>query len=114
MEAFVATPPEENILYISFEEKIKGSTIPVLVDFYGTWCAPCQQLKPVLAEIASEFDGKLAVVEAEVSEAPAAAGAFDVLGVPTLVLVVGGEAKDTLSGSITKAEILDAVKRHVS
>lgn len=97
-----------------FDEKVKGAGVPVLVDFYGTWCAPCQQLKPVLAELAAEFDGKLAVVEAEVSEAPQSAGAFDVLGVPTLVLVVDGEAKDTLTGSITKAEIVDAVNRHVS
>ena len=96
-----------------FEDKVKGSAIPVLVDFYGTFCAPCQLVKPILEELAAEYEGKLTVVEAEVSEAPAAAAAFDVLGVPTLVLVVGGEAKDTLTGSISKVEILDVVKRHV-
>ena len=97
-----------------FEEKVLKSDKPVLVDFYGTWCAPCQQLKPVVEELAGEYEGRLVVVEAEVSEAPEAAGSLDVLGVPTFVLVVGGEAKDTLTGSITKAEVVEVISKHVS
>jgi thioredoxin 1 len=97
-----------------FEDQVIKSATPVLVDFYGTWCTPCQQLKPVLEEIAGEFAGSLKVVAAEVSEAPEAAARFDVMGVPTLVLVAGGEARDTLTGSPTKAEIVDAVKRHLA
>jgi len=97
-----------------FEEKVLKSDKPVLVDFYGTWCAPCQQLKPVVEELAGEYEGRLVVVEAEVSEAPEAAGSLDVLGVPTSVLVVGGEAKDTLTGSITKAEVVEVISKHVS
>jgi thioredoxin 1 len=97
-----------------FDEKVLKADIPVLVDFYGTWCTPCQQIKPVLEEIAQELAGKLIVVEAEVSEAPEAAGKLDVMGVPTLVLVIGGEAKDTLTGGLTKASILDAITPHLS
>lgn len=98
----------------NFDELVLNSAKPVLVDFYGTWCTPCQQVKPVLEEIAEEFADKLTVAEAEVSETPEAAGKFDVMGVPTLLLVIGGEAKDTLTGGLTKASILDAITPHLS
>ena len=79
-----------------FEQTVLKSALPVLVDFYGTWCAPCIQLKPVIAEIADELDSKLTVVEAEISQAPDSASNHDVLGVPTLMLFIGGESRDSL------------------
>jgi thioredoxin 1 len=96
-----------------FEDAVIRSSTPVLVDFYGTWCAPCQQLKPVIAEIAAELAGKLTVVEAEITQAPESAGRFDVLGVPTLALVVDGEVRDSITGSPSKSDILAMVGKHV-
>ncbi len=97
----------------NFEEKVLKSDKPVLVDFSGSWCAPCLKMKPVLEEIAAELGGKAAVVEVEVSEAPETAGAYGVMGVPLLMIFVGGEPKDTLAGSPSKAEILKALTAHV-
>ena len=96
-----------------FEERVVKSERPVLVDFFGSWCAPCLKMKPVLEEIASELEGKLVVVEVEVSEAPEAAARCNVMGVPTLVVFAGGEAKETLGGSPSKAEILKAVGAYI-
>ena len=96
-----------------FEEKALKSDVPVLVDFFGTWCAPCLKMKPMLEEIAAELDGRASVVEVEVAEAPDAAAKYDVMGVPTLVIMAGGEAKETLSGSPSKAEILAAIEPHI-
>jgi len=96
-----------------FDERVVKSDLPVLVDFFGTWCGPCQKMKPMLADLAAELDGRAKVVEVEVSQAPEAAGKFDVLGVPTFVIVAGGEARETLSGTPSKADILKAIAPHL-
>ncbi len=96
-----------------FEEKVLRSDLPVLVDFFGSWCAPCLKMKPVLEEIAAELEGKAAVVQVEVADAPETAGTYGVMGVPMLMVFVGGEPKETLTGSPSKAEILDALKVHL-
>lgn len=96
-----------------FEEKVLKADGPVLVDFFGSWCAPCVKMKPMLEEIAEELSGKLTVVQVEVSEAPDTAGRYDVMGVPTLVLFSGGEPKETLVGAVSKADILKALEPHL-
>ncbi len=96
-----------------FEEKVLKSDRPVLVDFFGSWCAPCVKMKPALEEIAGELEGKAAVVQVEVSEAPETAGRYDVMSVPTLMVFVGGEPAQTLTGSPSKAEILKALAPHL-
>ncbi len=96
-----------------FEEKVLKSSVPVLVDFSGSWCAPCVKMKPMLEEIAEELQGRLTVVEIEVSEAPDTAGTYGVMSVPTLMLFVGGEPKETLTGSPSKAEILKAAEPYM-
>jgi len=96
-----------------FVERVVESDLPVLVDFFGTWCGPCLKMKPMLEEIATELDGRAKVVEVEVSEAPDAAGKYDVMGVPTLIIMAGGEAKETLSGAPSKADILNAIEPHL-
>ena len=97
-----------------FEAKVLKADKPVLVDFYGTWCGPCKMLKPVIEEIATELSGKLDVVEVEVSEAPQAAEKYGVMGVPTLVMVVGGETKDTIVGAAPKGSIMKTIEPHIS
>lgn len=96
-----------------FDEKVVKVGGPVVVDFFGSWCAPCLKMKPMLEEIAAELDGRATVVEVEVADAPDAAARYDVMGVPTLIVFAGGEAKETLAGSPSKAEILKAVEAHL-
>jgi len=92
-----------------FGEKVLKSGLPVLVDFYGNWCAPCLKMKPMLEELAKELEGRAIVVRAEITEAPESAGRYDIMSVPTLVVLVDGEVKGTLAGSPSKAGILDAM-----
>ncbi|MHC5054499.1 MAG: thioredoxin family protein [Planctomycetota bacterium] len=96
-----------------FDEKVEKSEMSVLVDFFGSWCAPCLKMKPMIEELAAELDGRATVVEVEVSDAPDAAARHDVMGVPTLIVFAGGEVKDMLTGSPSKAEILEAVEPHL-
>lgn len=97
----------------NFEEKVLKSDVPVVVDFYGNWCQPCIKMKPMLEELAKELEGKALVVRAEITEVPESAGKYDVMSVPTLIVFAGGEAKETLTGSPSKTEILKAVEPHL-
>lgn len=96
-----------------FEEKVLKSGLPVLVDFYGSWCAPCIKMKPMLEELAKALEGRALIVRAEITDVPESAGQYDVMSVPTLVLFDGAEVKETLTGSPSKAETLNAVEPHL-
>lgn len=85
-----------------FEDVVLKSELPVLVDFYGTWCGPCKKLKPVIEELAGEFKERVKVVELEVTEAPNTAASFGVMGVPTLILFKDGSPAETLVGGAGK------------
>ncbi len=97
-----------------FDEKVLNSGTPVLVDFFGSWCAPCIRMKPMLEEIAEELSGRLTVVQVEVADAPEVAARYEVMGVPTLKLFVEGEPRETLTGSPSKADMLKAVEPHLA
>ena len=89
----------------SFEEIIKNSNIPVLVDFSATWCGPCKMLAPIIEELASEFLGKVKVCKIDIDESPDSAQRLGVKGVPTVIIFNHGEKTDTLVGLTTKSKI---------
>ena len=74
----------------SFDEAVKGTSLPVLVDFYADWCGPCKMLAPTIEEIAANAVDFL-VAKVNVDEAPAVAERFAVMSIPTLVVLRGGE-----------------------
>lgn len=89
----------------NFENEVMGSEIPVLVDFWASWCGPCRMLAPVLEEIAKEYDGKVKVGKVNVDEEPALATAYNVSVIPTLILFKGGIEQSTTVGFRPKEEI---------
>lgn len=90
----------------SFQEEVLNSSLPVLVDFFATWCGPCQMLSPVLDEIASQHS-EFKVCKVDVDQAADLARKYRVMSVPTLLVVKGGEVVKRVSGTCTKDEILE-------
>jgi thioredoxin 2 len=74
-----------------FAEVAERATMPVLVDLWATWCGPCRQVSPALAQLARERAGKVKLVKVDVDQAPALSQRFDVKAVPTLMVLRGGE-----------------------
>ena len=89
----------------NFEEIVMGAEVPVLVDFWATWCGPCMMLAPIVEEIAKEYEGKIVVGKVNVDEQPVLAAQFGIASIPTLLLFKDGELSDTMIGYRSKAEI---------
>lgn len=76
----------------NYDELVQQASVPVLLDFWAAWCGPCRMLAPVVAEIAEEYDGRVAVGKVNVDEEPGLAEQFRVESIPTVVILKAGEA----------------------
>ncbi|HUL12379.1 MAG TPA: thioredoxin TrxA [Methylococcaceae bacterium] len=98
----------ENILHLSdddFDEKVLKASGPVLVDYWAEWCGPCKMIAPVLAEIATEYQGKLTVAKLNIDDNPATPQRYGVRGIPTLMLFKNGEVEATKVGALSKSQL---------
>ena len=90
----------------TFDEEIKGSAEPVLVDFWAEWCGPCKMLTPILEDIAREHAGKIRVAKLNVDENLDVSRRYQVMSLPTLILFRDGEPQTRLVGAKPKAQLL--------
>jgi thioredoxin 1 len=90
----------------NFDEEIKNSQLPILVDFWAEWCGPCKQIGPILEEIGEEKKDKLKILKLNVDENPEIPQKFGVRGIPTLMLFKDGNLVDTKVGSLPKNMLL--------
>jgi thioredoxin 1 len=105
----------KNIVQVTdqnFETTVASSTQLVLVDFWATWCAPCKMLRPVVEELATEYEGRVTVAELDVDANPITASKFGVLSIPSLILFRAGKPAERIVGYKPKAYLrqkIDAV-----
>ena len=101
---------EENFI----TEVIEAShQAPVLVDFWATWCGPCQTLMPVLAKLAEEYAGKFRLAKVEIDQQQNLATQFAVRSVPTVKLVIKGEIADEFTGALPEGQIREFIDKHL-
>jgi thioredoxin len=95
----------------NFDEEVRNyKGMPILLDFWASWCGPCMMLSPVIGEIADEFDGKIKVGKVNVDEQPELAAAFRVESIPLLVVVKDGAITAQSVGVRPKEQILEMLK----
>ncbi|MFL6213524.1 MAG: thioredoxin [Blastocatellia bacterium] len=96
----------------SFEQDVLKAEVPVLVDFWAEWCAPCKMLSPTVEKVASEYEGKAKVVKLNIDDNNQVAQRYGIKGIPTLILFKNGSEADRTVGMTSKdniARMLDRV-----
>jgi thioredoxin 1 len=91
----------ENLVQLTddnFEAEVVNSNVPVLVDFWAEWCAPCHLLTPIISELASEYAGKVKVARFDVDQAPQIAAKYGIRNIPTVLLFDNGEPVESFVG----------------
>lgn len=96
----------------NFDEIVKASEKPMLVDFWAEWCQPCRQIAPVLEELSRERTD-FTVAKLNIDESPDLAGRFEVMSIPTLILFDKGEPKARIVGAMGKSQLIDQISPHL-
>lgn len=102
MKAFIFT--DDN-----FQDEALNESMPVVVDFWATWCGPCRLIAPIIEDLAGEFEGKAKIGKLDVDENQQTAIKFGVRSIPTVLILKGGEVKDTIIGAVSKETFVQKI-----
>jgi thioredoxin 1 len=97
----------------NFKAEVLDSPLPVLVDFWATWCGPCMAIGPTMEKLSEEYAGRLKVAKVNVDKEPGLAMKYGITSIPAVLLFKGGKLQDTTIGSRHKADFETFVKRHL-
>jgi thioredoxin 1 len=98
---------------MTFESEVLNSDLPVLVDFWAEWCAPCQYIAPIVEEIAQEYSGQMKVAKLDADANPNTMMAYGVMGIPTLILFKGGRVATRIVGFKPKEQLIAQIEPHL-
>ncbi len=97
--------PPKVLTDATFDEEIKSSQVPVIVDCWASWCGPCLMVAPILKELSDEYEGRMTIAKLSVEENPAVPTRFGVSAIPTMLVFVNGELKDRIVGALNKQQL---------
>ena len=95
----------------TFDEVVLGSDIPVLVDFWASWCGPCRMVSPLIDQLAEEYEGKAVVGKVNVDDEGALAMRYNVMTIPTVIVFKNGEIADQITGAYPKAKFEEMLNK---
>ena len=95
----------------NWEEEVIKSNIPVMIDFWAAWCAPCLIISPIVEEISNEYGDKIKVGKLNVDENPSIAGRYSIMGIPTILFFKDGNIVDQVVGAVPKRILEEKVKK---
>ncbi len=98
---------------VNFDMEVLASDVPVLVDFWAPWCAPCRIIAPVVEELANEMEGKLKVVKVNTDENPSIAQQYGIMSIPTLGIFKNGRLVNSVIGAVPKHHLIQAITPHL-
>ncbi|MDO5696008.1 MAG: thioredoxin [Eubacteriales bacterium] len=96
----------------NFQKEVTENKGLVIVDFFATWCGPCKMLTPIIDALAEEYKDKVLIGKVDIDENPELAQANNVMSVPTVLFVKGGEVKETLVGVQNKAKLVELIEKY--
>lgn len=91
-------------------ESLKNGNLPLVVDFWATWCGPCRAIAPIVAELANEYDGRIVIGKCDVEEADDVAMEYGIRNIPTLLFFKNGEVVDKHVGAAPKSKIQEKIE----
>lgn len=92
-------------------EDLKNGSLPMVVDFWATWCGPCRMVAPIIAQLAEEYDGRIVVGKCDVEENDDIAMEYGIRSIPTILFFKGGQVVDKMVGAATKAKIQEKFEK---
>lgn len=94
----------------NFENEVIKSDIPVLIDFWATWCGPCKAIAPIVEDLAKEYDGKVKVGKVDVDDNQQTAIKYGIRSIPTILIMKNGQVNDMIVGAVPKVQIVQKLK----
>lgn len=95
----------------NFASEVLNADLPVLVEFWATWCGPCRSISPIIEDLAKEFTGRVKMSKLNVDESPATTSQYGVRGIPNLILFKGGKIVDQIVGAVPKARLKTLIEK---
>ena len=106
MKNSISTPSVTHLDEATFDQVLSDSNVPILVDFWATWCGPCRMIAPILEEIAEEQAEAVRIAKVDVDNNPELSNRFGIRNIPALLFFEGGELKDQVVGLTSKADLI--------
>lgn len=98
----------------NFQSEVLGSDVPVLVDFWATWCAPCRMVAPIIEQMAAEYQGRAKICKMDVDHNHMTPHAFGIRSIPTLLIFKDGRVADQVIGAVPKKVLVDKLEAQLA